>query len=334
MTTTQENNRAAIPKLESSYSTINSDELMAKVIPDYCIEQPLECRFWQGGANDTYQVRTADTDYFLRVYRRNAYPGEANEFEAEALNYLHQNGFPVAYPIARKSGGFITEVAAPEGNRFVLLSALAEGSPPDYESLSNCRLVGESVARMHQISDGFRTQRKRTDLDLQWLLETSLSVVREYFAHLPDKLGIIEKIIKDVRSIIEAVPEELLDRGICHGDLHGGNLHLHENKVTHFDFEECAFGYRVYDLATFKWGACRGNRRPKSWEAFIEGYKSVRPVSKEDMSLIDSFVIIRELAETAYGIRHVKDFGHNDIMASDIDDVIERFKHYAKVLED
>lgn len=315
-----------VTALKCSYSTINPDELMAKVIPQYAIDTPLECLFWERGANDTYQVRCANARYFLRVYRHGAFPREANEFEAEVLSYLHQQGFPVAYPIARKSGGYLTDIMAPEGLRFVLLTAVAEGYTPDYDSPENCRLVGQSVAQFHLACSGFTTSLKRSRLDLQGLLESSMTDMRNYIAHQPEVLRTIEEIAQGVRETVQTVPEESLDIGICHGDLHGGNLHLYKGKVTHFDFEECAFGYRVYDLATFKWGVCLGSdeRLTKRWPVFLEGYESIRPLSESEHSLVDSFVIIRELAETAYGIRHILDFGHNDIKASDIDHVCFR----------
>ncbi len=315
-----------VTKLKCSYSTINPDELMAKVIPEYSIDTPLECLFFERGANDTYQVRCANASYFLRVYRHGAFPREANEFEAEALNYLHQKGFPVAYPIARRSGGYLTEIMAPEGLRLVLLTSLAKGTTPDYDSPEICRLVGQSVAQMHSTSSGFTTSHQRIRLDLQGLLENSMMDIQSYMAHRPDALHTIEEIAQEVRTAVQAVPEESLDIGICHGDLHGGNLHVQDGKVTHFDFEECAVGYRVYDLATFKWGECIGSdeRRAIRWPVFLEGYESIRPISESEHSLIDFFVIIRELAETAYGIRHVLDFGHNGIMSSDIDHVCLR----------
>ncbi len=61
-----------IPELVCSYSTSGCKDLMAKVIPDYCIDNPLECQFREHGANDTYQVRCADARYFLRVQRLSA----------------------------------------------------------------------------------------------------------------------------------------------------------------------------------------------------------------------------------------------------------------------
>lgn len=319
------------PEMQCSYSTISSRELLNKLLPLYSIDTPLECELWEHGANDTYQVRCANERYFLRVYRCGAYPREANEFEAEALAYLQQQGLPVAFPIAKKSGGYLSEILAPEGIRVVLLSALAEGTTPNYSSLENCRLAGESVAQLHHASRGFQSKHQRTHLDLQWLLEASVTSIREFISHQPDALKLIEQVADKTRVAVKAVPEDSLDFGICHGDLHGGNMHTHDGQITHFDFEECAFGYRVYDLATFKWGTCRGEKRAEHWRVFIEGYKSVRPLSEINFSMVNTFVIIRELCETAYGIRHVEYFGHNGIMAADIDDMCERLKDFANV---
>jgi Ser/Thr protein kinase RdoA (MazF antagonist) len=312
--------------LESScqYSTIKPSELMAHVLPQYRIDKPIECLFWERGSNDTYKVRCTDAQYFLRVFRHGAYSKAANEFEAEALIYLYRQGVPVAYPMPRKSGGYIAEIVAPEGPRFVLLTSVANGSTPDYESLKNCRLVGESIARLHTLSTGFESTYERTHLDLKGLLDDSMDVIRQYFPHQPSAINKIERIAQAVKATVQAVPDELLDYGICHGDLHGGNLHIHEDLVTLFDFEECAFGYRAYDLGTFKWNLGSNKQSKEKWSAFIEGYSSIRPLTESAHAVIDTFVIIRELVEAAYGIRHVEYFGHNDILAADIDQLCDR----------
>ena len=324
-----------VATLRCTYSTVSADELLTTVVPDYRIDDPVDCRFWQRGANDTYRVRCARAEYFLRLYRHGAYPREANEFEAEALDYLHGRGVPVAHPVERRSGGFLTEIAAPEGSRFVLLTTAAEGSEPDYDSLDTCRLVGESVARMHSGFDGFRTTRRRTRLDLQGLLESPLVVIRRFLAEHPDRLELIETVARDVRAAIRAVPEASLDTGVVHGDLHGGNVHVHEGTVRHFDFEECAFGYRSYDLGTWKWGNALGTdeRAVRRWQAFLEGYETARPIAEPGRSLVDAFVLVRELSELAYGIRHVRDFGYGDIMASDPDFVCGRIEAMREKLD-
>ena len=314
--------------LDCSYSTISTQHVLSRVLPQYLIDEPIECVLWERGANDTYLVRCANAQYFLRIYRCGAFTREANEFEAQVLIFLHQNGISVASPVARREGGYISDIAAPEGLRFALLTHEAEGDVPDYDSLDNCRLVGESVARMHLLSEGFETPLVRMRLDLQGLLDTPLIHVRDYLHQHEKELKYIEAAAQQARSAIQAAPEAELKSGICHGDLHGGNLHLSNGTVTHFDFEECAFGYSIYDMATFRWGACFGKAREARWPAFLEGYESVRTLTDTEHSLINMFVITRELSELAYGIRHVQFFGSNDIMASDLDHVCERIKVY------
>lgn len=301
---------------------------MANVVPDYCIENPIERQFWGRGANDTYKIICSDTCYFLRVYRRDTYPLEAVEFEAEFLAYLQQQGFPVAYPIPRKSGGFITKIEAFEGPRWVLVTALAEGDEVDYGSLEHCYWVGQSIAQLHQLADGFTSSRQRQHLDLDGLLERSLSSIRHYLKRMPEKMHVIEKVAKNAREAIESVPEECLDIGVCHGDFHGGNLHLNNKDVIQFDFEECAIGYRLYGLGTFKWDLCETGSRAERWEAFIKGYQSIRVISEASFALVDHFVVVREIAEVAYGIRHIQYFGCNDIMAANIDQVCEKLIQY------
>ncbi len=317
--------------INCSYSTLSADELLSKIVSQFCIEKPLDCLLWERGANDTYRVRCTNKTYFLRVYRHNAFPREAIEFEAAFLSYLREQGVPVASPVDVKSGGYIAEIAAPEGVRLAMLTRLAQGESPDYDSLEHCGLVGKAAAKMHTVAEGFETPYRRKNLDLAFLLEESRVVIHGHMANCSGVLPIVYNLSKAIREKVDAVPADALGFSVCHGDFHGGNLHVCKGVVTQFDFEECAYGYCIYDLATFKWGVCGGSEecRKNQWPAFLTGYESVRPLSEDERSLIDSFVILRELAETAYGIRHVGDFGHNDIMASDAEQMCERLTKLA-----
>ncbi|MBX2837649.1 MAG: phosphotransferase [Gammaproteobacteria bacterium] len=319
-----------IPHLPCTYSTISASDLLAKVLPGFCIDKPIKCLFWQRGANDIYQVHTAEALYYLRLYRSNAYPREACEFEVEALNYLHNKNCPVAYPIAQKSGGYLAEIQAPEGPRLALLCAEAKGVVPDYKSLSDCQKVGESVAQFHLASQDFTTDWQRPKLDLRGLLDEPMNTIRTHLERHPKELKILESIATELRAAVQSAPESSLDIGVVHGDLHGGNSHIHEGLVTHFDFEECAIGYRVYDIGTLKWGCAANNS--EGWSAILQGYEAVKPLTDVERSLINTFVLLREISEIAYGIRHVDYFGHGDIMATDAGDMSSRLKRIQKQL--
>jgi len=312
---------STVKELKCRYSTINSNELMAKVIPDYCIDSPIECLFWERGCTDTYEVRCADdARYSLRIYRHEIHTRDEIDFEVDALNYLHNNGFPVAFPIARKAGGYITDISAPEGIRHVLVTAYAEGDTPEYDSLDDFRLTGESVAHLHKMSEGFETQHKRKKIDLKLFTEDNFKSIEPFVSHRPKELAFLQQYIEIARITIEHVGADALDFGFCHGDVHGGNAHLHDGVLTHFDFEECGFGYRVFDLATFKWGFVFNEKAPERWASFVEGYESVRKINDADLQVLDAFVLLRHIWLIAFHMRNAYDFG-GDLTS---DDYIDR----------
>lgn len=296
-------------ELQCSYSTICCKELMAKVIPDYHIVDPLDCLFWERGCNDTYVIRCSNTRYVMRIYRHGVYPRDEIDFEVDALSYLHRQGFPVAYPIARKSGGYITEISAPEGVRYILVTAFAEGSDLDCETVDEFRLYGESVAWLHEASQGFTTPHKKKDLDLANFIDDSVSAIEPFILHRPKELELLNQYVDDARKEILHIGEDFMDKGFCHGDVHGGNAHLHNGVLTHFDFEECGFGFRVFDLATFKWAFGLRDSKSEKWQAFVNGYQSVRKISEADFELLDTFVLLRHVWLIGFHMRNASDFG-------------------------
>jgi Ser/Thr protein kinase RdoA (MazF antagonist) len=60
-----------------------------------------------------------------------------------------------------------------------------------------------------------------------------------------------------------------------------------------FDFEFCAYGYRAYDIATFRWS--RGSDNTELWNAFLNGYQSVRKLNDSEMKSIEVFIQARNL---------------------------------------
>ncbi len=299
-----------IPELRCHYSTISAKELIPKVLPDYCIEPVIDCLFWERGTNDTYQVRCKNARYSLRIYRHEIYPRDEIDFEVDALNYLHENGFPVAFPIARKSGEYVTEIMALEGLRYVLVTAFIDGKPPEYESIDDSKLFGRSLAELHQVSQRFTSTHKKKTLDVNNLIDDSLVTVKPHLSHRPDDLSYLLKIAEQASAAVEQVGDDAMDIGFCHGDIHGYNAHLNDGVLTHYDFEECGFGYRVYDLATFKWSFSSRDSGADHGTAFLDGYQSVRKVNDADLRLLDTFVLIRQVWLIAFHMRNAEDFGH------------------------
>ena len=310
----------------ASYSTVRESDLLSHVVPLYRIDGPTDCRFWQRGVNDTYRVHGADSIHSLRVYRHGLRSMSEIDFEIAALEYLHERGAGVARPIARRDGGFVSEIHAPEGPRQVIVTTHAKGTEPNYDDAGNARLFGESVAELHEFSDGFETRHARPRLDVEHLLGGSMDVIVPFLRYRPEDLAFLEDTESDLRRAVDDAGPENLDTGFCHGDCHGSNVHLDGDTLTHFDFDCCGFGLRVFELATFKWGIRGDDNEDELWSMFLEGYRSGREIGAEDLALVDPFVVIRHLWWMALIMGNARDFGARATGDEFIDNQIRRLR--------
>lgn len=312
-------------KVAVRYSTVCEDELLMKLAPLYQIDHPRTCHFWHRGGDDIYQLRSDTHCYTLRVYRHGIHARDDIEFEVAALNFLRSRGAKVAYPIEKRDGGYISEIEAPEGLRYVVITTHAHGSVPGYCGQKHIYerdacLFGESVAELHELSEGFECNHERRKLDIDYLFESSVEVVRTYIresalflhkerADSQEKLHAAILAVKE--NLLTVIPDDL-DVGFCHGDCHGSNVHNDNGELTQFDFEDCGFGYRVYDIATFKWAIHGEDKENELWSSFLKGYASIRQPGSADLLAIPVFVIIRQLWWIAFIISNLEDFGYID----------------------
>ncbi|MBP5975491.1 phosphotransferase [Brasilonema sp. CT11] len=111
------------------HSIPDSEALIDTVLRHYPISDIRNCKLYKRGLNDTYLVETEQQRYILRVYRRGWRNKQEIDFELELLAFLHEQKQSVAYPIVRKNGVLTTEIAAPEGTRYVAVFSYGDVLP-------------------------------------------------------------------------------------------------------------------------------------------------------------------------------------------------------------
>ena len=149
--------------------------LVAQVSRLYGV-QATDVELIRRSVNDTYRVRVADGDRFLRLYGPNPYYGTTQEdfaFELELLVHLAGNGVPVARPISDRHGELLSEVEVTGELRHAALFPLAAGAPhrawwPRIDDEDTVRQLGGLLARMHRVADDFSTSRSRYSFDLRY----------------------------------------------------------------------------------------------------------------------------------------------------------------------
>ena len=277
------------------YSTFSSEAIRQLLLSQYDFDESVECVFFNRGLNDTYLVSVQDRRFALRLYRSRWRTREAVMGEVAALLHIGSKGIPVATPVARSDGELVTDVDAPEGPRWAVLFNWVKGGEPIYRNETHARLYGTLAAQLHIAADDLPSSAGRSSLDMDYLLERPLESLRPALKSRPLIAARFDAVVDRVRARVERAKERLWDWGFCHGDLHFGNAHVDGQQLSLYDFDCCGPGWRVYDLATFRWAARLRQFEAGAWKPFSEAYLEVRPAAASTLELVPLFVILRHI---------------------------------------
>ena len=251
------------------------------------------------GVTDHYAVEAGGRRYVLRLYPTHWRTRADVLFELDFIRHAAARGVPVAAPLPRRDGGWLTEVDAPEGPRLAVLFVHAAGDEwvPHHELAAHAAAYGEAAARLHNACDEFASDQPRFALDLVHLLDRPLGTFEPFLRDRPDDDRYLRALVALLRGRVEAAASDLRWQA-CHGDLHGGNTHRQpDGSLVFFDFDCCGMGYAAYEIAVFRWES--GFREPdkpdQRWQRFLEGYRAHRPIGEADLAARDCFVPIRHI---------------------------------------
>lgn len=283
----------------SEVSVIKSliDPLTIKryVEKNYALEGGIKSAFLSQGVNDIYLIETHGAKYILRLSRADKYTTMTQAeflFELNWLDFLHQQQVPVSYPIRRIDKHLCGLIQAPEGPRYATLFSYAEGTTA--MNIEQALILGKALAELHAASDRYEGSIDCVNLDIDHLLYQPVQRIKDFLnGAYPEKCAYLDVLVEQLFQSISTIEITKGGVGIIAGDVHGYNQHFTaDNQLTLFDFEFCAKGYRLYDIATFKWS--RG-ADPELWQAFLEGYQSVRTLTEAEIEGIAIFVKARNL---------------------------------------
>lgn len=257
----------------------------------YQIGSPDGCTLIRTFINDVYLLAGPTARYVFKVYRPEWRDIPSILWEVDLLDHLARHGAPIAPAVGRSDGRAITTFAAPEGARYGVLFAWAEGvkpAPPFTADLF--RRFGRAAALVHERSEGFVSPYPRRPLDFSTLLDGPLRTIEPFLAHRPEDWADVVNLGEKLRSGILTLAAEGLDWGVCHQDMTLDNVHMApDGRVIFYDFDSGGPGWRslefqgVYDYAL--------SNRNNHWDVFLAGYSEVRLLSPTDLAAIPYFVL-------------------------------------------
>ena len=194
----------------------------------------------------------------------------------------------------------LTLLSAPEGERFAVLFASAPGQSVRDIAPQQCRAYGRLVAAIHEAADTPLPSYRRFHIDEHHLLDEPLQAVRAVLVDGGEGLTFLERFVDRVRYHLADLPLSSPVYGLCHGDLHPGNVRVtKDGQLTLFDFDCLGYGWRSYDLTVFLWNTYGERRtsqwRERRWRTFLGGYREVRLVPEGLDEEVPLFLVGRQV---------------------------------------
>ncbi|BFM40553.1 phosphotransferase [Synechocystis sp. LKSZ1] len=290
------------------YSTLAPQALIPWTMSHYDIPIPQACRLWHRGLSDIYLLETATENYILRISHHHWRTASDINFELELLTFLAQRQLPVAAPLTTQEGKLAVPIQALEGCRYATLFPQAPGTVAIGDlNISQSWLLGEIVANIHTVAQSFHTQAKRQPLSLAHLLDESLTSLAAFWPLAQAEWQSLREICIRIKHQLQALPTEPPYWGICWGDPHSGNVHFTDsNQPTLFDFDQCGYGWRAFDVAKFLQVATQTGLSRQVREAFLKGYQAVSPLTSLELVCLPSLTQAAYLWSWAIQVNNLK----------------------------
>jgi len=293
-----------------TYSQLSASSATEFVAVHYAIQEPLVGKFYLLGLHDNYLIEGPEQRYILRIYRNDWRSPEDVHFELELLGHLRQRNAPVAWPICTTNGNLSFHIDSPEGERMAALFHYAEGHAPAASiSTKDCVALGRTVAKIHQETEKFESNHARPDLNLHYLVDDSIEAIKPFLdSHAQLYIGGLHQRLS---LHWPDIPREAGTFGICIGDVNATNFHLTgDGDITLFDFDQCGFGFRAFEIAKFASSLYPNRMKPALVDAFLNGYQKERLLSHAEYQAIPYFEIVAHIWVLAIHAKNADRIGY------------------------
>jgi len=263
--------------------------------------------------NVTFRVRDAGGrgDFVLRLHRPGYNSLAELQSERSWTTVLADNGIAAPTGIPARDGRLFVNVTIPDAQeqRHAGITRWMPGRPLDelLQSGSSAaelrdayRRIGALAADMHTIADNWSAPDDftRPRLDAAGLLGEAPRWGR-FWEHP----GLSEAARCHLRLLRLELADDLATYGctgahfgLIHADLHAENIIIDKDRNAGvIDFDDLAWGWYVYDLATAlldHWGE---KDYAALRDALLAGYCARRPLAARDIAMLDRLVLLRAL---------------------------------------
>jgi len=254
--------------------------------------------------NTVFQIGDAASGrrFVLRVHRAGYHSDDAVRSELAWMIALNESGVFTPAVIAGKNGDRLQVVEheeVPDPRQCDMLGWV-EGAQPDPQNIvASYRMLGEINARIHQQAARWEPppffERHSWDEDGMLGDDPLWGRFRDLEKLTGNQIELFCKARDAARTrLIEFGKAD--DRyGLIHADLMPDNIMVSDGDVRVIDFDDCGFGWNLYDLATALLLHLGQDYYDAICGSWVEGYRTARELPDDHLEMLPTLLIARGL---------------------------------------
>ncbi|MGC5010582.1 phosphotransferase enzyme family protein [Streptosporangium sp. DT93] len=258
--------------------------------------------------NATYRVDDPVTGRrsVLRVHRLGYHSTAEIASELAWLEALReQAGVRTPRVIPARDGSRVVTVPGAEPRDCVMFEFLPGAEPPATRPLPAFERLGALTARMHRHARGW--SRPAAFTRFHWDHEAALGAGSRW-GRWQDGPGmdagartLLGRLDKELETRLHRFGRDPERYGLIHADLRSANLLVAgDGPPAVIDFDDCGFGWYLYDLAAAVSFVEHRPEVPELLDAWVRGYRTVLDLPARDAAEIWTFVMFRRLLLVAW----------------------------------
>lgn len=282
-------------------------------LPRWGLSERSDLRLLTISENATFRARDDEggQDVVFRVHRPGYHTRDEIASELAWLTALGNDGIvPTLTPVPQADGELIADIDDGGVTRHVVAFGLLAGrEPAEGDDLQRWfRELGAINARLH----AHARQWERPDGFIRkvWDYEAMLGDVQlwgDWRAGLgltDEGREILEQTAAVLREQLEAYGKGEDRFGLVHADMRVANLLVDGDRLSVIDFDDCGFSWYLYDFAAAISFTEHEPNIPELQAAWIDGYRTVAPLSDEECTILPVFIMLRRMLLTAWIASH------------------------------
>lgn len=206
-----------------------------------------------------------------------------------------------------KDGSLVQTLSAPDLDRprhAVVYSFLEGTEPPEDKLVEGFERLGEISARMHRHAKGWTPPAGFTRHS--WTPE---AILDDHFNWGPWQKGmnvegaaltLLQRLADVVRQRLARLSTGREHYGLIHADLRLANLLVKGARTAVIDFDDCGYGWFLYDLATALSFIEARPDVPELVASWLKGYRKIASVPADVEKEIPTLIMMRRLAVTGW----------------------------------